>query len=231
MLGMLRTQLQKKNAFTPENKPDTGNWYWVDVKSMAEWLGGEEKNVQTVFMEEIFGAYFNLQIACLDMFSSDGNTGEISDHISKGIPVGRPSDIELRNMHATYALTWCVPIVCFFIISLFTILSGIRSRLPLRSCSLPSYGNLGNHYPCFGSRMQILTNVLYIYIDLFGREPMALEYRFYQIDLMLLNLFKLASWSRYQQRHWQHPSWQHLKPRHSSRLASRPLSPSQSLSK
>lgn len=55
MLGMLRTQSQKKNAFTPENKPEKGEWYWVDVKAMTEWLGGDEKNVQGVFMEEIFG--------------------------------------------------------------------------------------------------------------------------------------------------------------------------------
>jgi cytochrome oxidase assembly protein ShyY1 len=40
--------------------------------------------------------------------SADGNTGEISYMISTGVPVGRPSQIELRNMHGTYAVTWWV---------------------------------------------------------------------------------------------------------------------------
>jgi surfeit locus 1 family protein len=57
VLGMLRTQLQKKNPFTPENKPEKGEWYWPDVGGMKGWLGGEENNVQDVFLEEIFGKY------------------------------------------------------------------------------------------------------------------------------------------------------------------------------
>ncbi|KAF8516116.1 glycosyl hydrolase family 85-domain-containing protein [Hysterangium stoloniferum] len=90
ILGMLRSQLESKNAFTPENKPEKGEWYWFDFERMKDWMGGEEQGVQKVFLEEVF----------------DGNTGQISEMISHGIPVGRSSEIELRNMHATYALTW-----------------------------------------------------------------------------------------------------------------------------
>ncbi|KAF8521295.1 SURF1-domain-containing protein [Gautieria morchelliformis] len=111
VLGMLRTQLQKKNPFTPENKPERGEWYWPDVEGMKEWLGGDEKNVQGAFLEEIF----------------DGNTGEISDRMSKGIPVGRPGHIELRNMHATYALTW----YSLSAATAFMFLALVRKRKPL----------------------------------------------------------------------------------------------------
>ncbi|KAF8576821.1 mitochondrial protein required for respiration [Ramaria rubella] len=90
VLAMLRTQLPQKNVFTPDNKPEKNEWYWADVPRMKDWVGGDESNMQSVFLEELF----------------DGNTGEISNMISKGIPVGRPGHIELRNMHATYALTW-----------------------------------------------------------------------------------------------------------------------------
>lgn len=57
VLGMLRTQLQKKNAFTPDNKPEKGEWYWPDIERMKQWLGGDERNVEGVFLEEIFGEY------------------------------------------------------------------------------------------------------------------------------------------------------------------------------
>ena len=54
VLGMLRTT-QPRNRFTPDNKPSEGIWYWVDVKRMAESAGGEQANVQPVFVEQIFG--------------------------------------------------------------------------------------------------------------------------------------------------------------------------------
>ena len=39
---------------------------------------------------------------------ADGHSGEVANLISHGVPVGRSGEIELRNMHATYALTWLV---------------------------------------------------------------------------------------------------------------------------
>ncbi|GJJ12564.1 hypothetical protein Clacol_006807 [Clathrus columnatus] len=90
VLGMLRTKLQDKNPFTPENTPETGEWFWLDLKQLADYFGRGDKKLQPVYLETIF----------------DGNTGQIAEMIDKGIPVGRPSHIELRNMHATYAITW-----------------------------------------------------------------------------------------------------------------------------
>jgi len=54
--GMLRVS-QVRNTFTPDNHPEKGEWYWIDVNAMAEYAGGEKANVQPVFIEEIFGAY------------------------------------------------------------------------------------------------------------------------------------------------------------------------------
>jgi len=54
VLGMLRTS-QKRNLFTPDNKPDGGEWYWTDVEKMAEHAGGEKAGVQAVLVEQIFG--------------------------------------------------------------------------------------------------------------------------------------------------------------------------------
>lgn len=52
--GMLRIS-QVRNAFTPDNHPEKGEWYWIDVDAMAEHTGGEKANVQPVLVEEIFG--------------------------------------------------------------------------------------------------------------------------------------------------------------------------------
>jgi surfeit locus 1 family protein len=52
--GMLRVS-QVRNAFTPNNHPEKGEWYWIDVDAMAEHAGGDRANVQPVLVEEIFG--------------------------------------------------------------------------------------------------------------------------------------------------------------------------------
>lgn len=54
VLGMLRTS-QVRNNFTPDNLPKDRKWYWNDVEGMAVYAGGEEANVQPVFVERIFG--------------------------------------------------------------------------------------------------------------------------------------------------------------------------------
>ena len=48
---------QMPNWFTPENKPDQGEWVWADVRAMAQYAGGEGGNVVPLLMEEIFGSY------------------------------------------------------------------------------------------------------------------------------------------------------------------------------
>jgi surfeit locus 1 family protein len=61
VLGMLRTS-QKRNLFTPDNKPADGEWYWADVDTMAEFAGGEKAGIQPVLVEEIFGK----RLICLE---------------------------------------------------------------------------------------------------------------------------------------------------------------------
>ena len=36
----------------------------------------------------------------------EGHAGEANTRISKGIPVGRPRTVELRNSHLSYVITW-----------------------------------------------------------------------------------------------------------------------------
>jgi len=89
VLGMLRTS-QPRNRFTPDNKPSEGLWYWADVEKMAESSGGEQANVQPVFLEQIF----------------EGHAGEAVTRLGKGIPIGRAPTIDLRNSHLSYVITW-----------------------------------------------------------------------------------------------------------------------------
>lgn len=89
LTGMLRTS-QPRNTFTPDNVPEEGKWYWTDVEGMAEHAGGEKNNVQPVYIEQIF----------------DGHAGDAALCLTKGIPVGRPATVDLRNAHLSYVITW-----------------------------------------------------------------------------------------------------------------------------
>ncbi|KAJ3836564.1 mitochondrial protein required for respiration [Lentinula raphanica] len=89
ILGMLRTA-QVRNRFTPDNLPEERKWYWNDVDGMATYAGGEDANVQPVFVERIF----------------QGHAGDADYCVSKGIPVGRAATVDLRNAHLSYVLTW-----------------------------------------------------------------------------------------------------------------------------
>ncbi|KAJ6575324.1 mitochondrial protein required for respiration [Mycena capillaripes] len=104
-LGMLRTS-QVRNTFTPDNHPERGEWYWKDLDTMAEYAGGANANVQPVLVEEIF----------------EGHEGEASARIAKGIPIGRPAKIDLRNAHLSYVITW-------YTLSLFTAMMFVRVML------------------------------------------------------------------------------------------------------
>jgi len=101
-LGMLRTA-QERNTFTPDNHPERGEWYWKDLDTMAEFAGGPNANVQPVLVEEIF----------------EGHEGEASTRLSKGIPVGRPAKVDLRNAHLSYVITW-------YTLSFFTAVMFVR---------------------------------------------------------------------------------------------------------
>ncbi|KAF3930278.1 hypothetical protein ABW20_dc0108243 [Dactylellina cionopaga] len=53
--GLLR-EPPKKNTFTPDNKPESGQWYFPDVKEMAEWTGAQE-----ALVEETMSRILNLE--------------------------------------------------------------------------------------------------------------------------------------------------------------------------
>ncbi|TIA88919.1 hypothetical protein E3P99_02334 [Wallemia hederae] len=108
IVGMLRMS-QKRNTFTPDNKPAENVWLWVDVPAIANHLSSlSGVSIQNVLIDEIY----------------DGLNGV---KLSQGTPIGRPSKIELRNQHAVYAFTW-------FSLSLFT--SALLYRLAKRTQGL-----------------------------------------------------------------------------------------------
>jgi len=82
--GLLREPFEK-NMFTPDNKPEEGLWYFPDVAQMAAQSGS-----QAVWIEETFGQ---------DMMGT-------LDRQAKGIPIGRPAEVNLRNNHTQYIFTW-----------------------------------------------------------------------------------------------------------------------------
>ncbi|KAL7620962.1 surf-like protein [Parahypoxylon ruwenzoriense] len=82
--GLLR-EPWKKNMFTPENRPDKGEFYFPDVKQMAALTGS-----QPIWIEQ----------------TMEPDLLEAMELQSKGIPIGRPAEVNLRNNHAQYIFTW-----------------------------------------------------------------------------------------------------------------------------
>ncbi|KAL2758452.1 hypothetical protein ACRALDRAFT_2072930, partial [Sodiomyces alcalophilus JCM 7366] len=82
--GLLR-EPWKKNMFTPDNKPEKGEFYFPDVHQMAEWSGSEPIWIE-VTMEPDYLQFVDLQ--------------------AQGIPIGRQAEVSLRNNHAQYIFTW-----------------------------------------------------------------------------------------------------------------------------
>ncbi|KAI0894400.1 SURF1-domain-containing protein [Annulohypoxylon nitens] len=82
--GLLR-EPWKKNMFTPENRPDKNEFYFPDVKQMAALTGS-----QAVWIEQ----------------TMEPKLLEAIDMENKGIPIGRPAEVNLRNNHAQYIFTW-----------------------------------------------------------------------------------------------------------------------------
>ncbi|OTA98443.1 hypothetical protein M426DRAFT_325981 [Hypoxylon sp. CI-4A] len=82
--GLLR-EPWKKNMFTPENRPDINEFYFPDVKQMAALTGSQAVWVEQTMEPDLLTAI---------------------DMESKGIPIGRPAEVNLRNNHAQYIFTW-----------------------------------------------------------------------------------------------------------------------------
>ena len=108
--GLLR-EPWKKNMFTPANKPDQGMWHFPDVAEMAVHSGSQAVWIEETMHPDLLASY---------------------DREARGVPIGRPAEVNLRNNHVQYIFTW-------FSLSLATSLmmwmvvkrpaSGIRRRV------------------------------------------------------------------------------------------------------
>ncbi|KAF8455128.1 COX1 assembly protein [Terfezia claveryi] len=85
MEGLLRHDVWKKNIFTPKNKPERGEFYFPDIEQMAGLVGA-----QPVWVE----------------MTMEPDYVETQERMRKGIPVGRPAEVNLRNNHMQYIVTW-----------------------------------------------------------------------------------------------------------------------------
>ncbi|KAF4583099.1 surfeit locus 1 [Ophiocordyceps camponoti-floridani] len=82
--GLLRKPW-KKNMFTPDNKPESGQFYFPDVEQMAALTDSQPVWVESTTEPEFM---------------------TIIDLESRGIPIGRSPEVSLRNNHAQYIVTW-----------------------------------------------------------------------------------------------------------------------------
>jgi surfeit locus 1 family protein len=81
--GLLR-EPWKKNMFTPDNKPAEGKFYFPDVYEMAAYAGS-----QAVWIEE------TMRPDLLESYARE----------DKGVPIGRPPEVNLRNNHGQVSLS------------------------------------------------------------------------------------------------------------------------------
>jgi surfeit locus 1 family protein len=104
--GLLRSPW-KKNMFTPKNKPEEGKFYFPDVKEMAELTGS-----QPIWIEETMGKIsLHIQFATCMIKLKAARTLvpellQLYHREEKGIPIGRPPEVNLRNNHTQYIFTW-----------------------------------------------------------------------------------------------------------------------------
>ena len=98
--GLLREPF-KKNMFTPRNVPEKGQWYFQDVKEMAEWTDSAP-----VWIEETMGTNLSVIRDGPLNLSLEQNLLEAYDREAVGAPIGRAAAVDLRNNHAQYIFTW-----------------------------------------------------------------------------------------------------------------------------
>lgn len=84
--GLLR-EPWKKNMFTPENNLQKREFYFPDVEQMAQLTGSQPVWVEETMQPDLILSW---------------------DRASKGIPIGRGAEVNLRNNHAQYIFTWYV---------------------------------------------------------------------------------------------------------------------------
>ena len=84
--GLLREPWEK-NMFTPNNVPEQGKFYFPDVVQMARYSGSEPIWIEETMTPSLLEAYHRE---------------------AKGIPIGRAPEVNLRNNHVQYIVTWYV---------------------------------------------------------------------------------------------------------------------------
>ncbi|MCJ1326905.1 surf-like protein [Thelotrema lepadinum] len=82
--GLLR-EPWKKNIFTPDNNPGKKEFYFPDVEQMATLTGSQPVWIEETMQPDLIEAY---------------------DREAKGVPIGRPAEVNLRNNHTQYIFTW-----------------------------------------------------------------------------------------------------------------------------
>lgn len=82
--GLLR-EPWKKNFFTPSNIPSENKWYFPDVYQMAEHVASQPVWIEETMKTDLLETYRRQE---------------------KGIPIGRPPEVNLRNNHTQYIFTW-----------------------------------------------------------------------------------------------------------------------------
>ena len=78
--GLLR-EPWKRNMFTPVNNPGEEKWYFPDVYQMAEHTGSQAIWIEETMKPDLLASY---------------------NREAKGIPIGRPAEVNLRNNHTQY---------------------------------------------------------------------------------------------------------------------------------
>ncbi|KAK9458943.1 SURF1 family-domain-containing protein, partial [Lipomyces oligophaga] len=86
--GLIKSPANR-NYFTPDNIPERGEYFWVDVPTFAKMTGAQPfviEELQTELASDIFSSWELLA--------------------SAGVPIGRLPRIDLRNNHIHYIITW-----------------------------------------------------------------------------------------------------------------------------
>lgn len=79
----------KKNMFTPDDKPEEGMYHFMSITEMANQTGS-----QPVFIKALTDPIVNgLELLPEQM-------------MIRGIPIGTPAKVEIRNTHFQYIMTW-----------------------------------------------------------------------------------------------------------------------------
>ncbi|CAN6624823.1 cytochrome oxidase assembly protein Shy1p [Trichomonascus vanleenenianus] len=99
----------QKNMFTPEDDPEHKMYHFMSIDTMAE-----NTNSQPIYIQELLN------------FEHGGYELMEEQMVRRGIPIGTPGKIDIRNSHFQYILTW-YGLCAFTTVMLFKLLRQGRS--------------------------------------------------------------------------------------------------------